>query len=111
MGFYSFISQSDGKSIANVHSSREAVTVYMHDHEGNVYVEKAYEGYGDFGGVNYYDLMARMNNLEGSWEAIQTYFAESGTDHIKWPNVVTTSDWTWKNERPQSCPEQGFFYY
>ena len=37
------------------------VHVYMFDNEGNKWEEKRYEGYGEFGGKDYYDLLATMN--------------------------------------------------
>ena len=37
------------------------VHVYMFDNEGNKWEEKRYEGYGEFGGKDYYDLVATMN--------------------------------------------------
>ena len=33
----------------------------MYDNEGNSWYEKKYEGYGEFGGMDYYELLARMN--------------------------------------------------
>ena len=37
------------------------VVTYMYDDKGNKWEEKRYEGYGEFGGKDYYDLVATMN--------------------------------------------------
>lgn len=39
------------------------------------------------------------------WEHI--YIKE---ENIVYPNIVENEDWEWRNEAPQDCPEQGFFY-
>ena len=40
---------------------QNTITVYMYDNKGNKWEEKKYEGYGVFGGKDYYDLVAEMN--------------------------------------------------
>ena len=43
-------------------SEREnTIDVYMFDNEGNQWHEKKYEGYGVFGNMDYYELLAKMN--------------------------------------------------
>ena len=64
MGFFSWKTQDTNKSITNVHSETGSFPVYMHDDKGNVYLEMEYDGYGVFGGVDYYVLLAQMNGLE-----------------------------------------------
>ena len=54
MGFFSFLTQDTNLSIANKHSSQWTFPVYMHDANGNVWEEDDYEGYGVFGGMDYY---------------------------------------------------------
>jgi hypothetical protein len=39
--------------------------VYMHDNKGNKWLEKRYEGYGEFGGKDYYELLDQMNGGKG----------------------------------------------
>jgi len=41
--------------------SENTINVYMYDNEGNQWFEKGYEGYGEFGGMDYYELLAKMN--------------------------------------------------
>ena len=41
--------------------SQNTIDVYMYDDKGNQWYEKRYEGYGEFGGMDYYELLATMN--------------------------------------------------
>lgn len=107
MGFFSFKTQDTGKSIANVYSTRDTFKVYMHDDKGNVWEEDTYGGYGDFGGKDYYQLVADMNGLKDRNEAITRCF--DGSD-IKHPNLTESRDWTWVDSHPEICDAQGYFY-
>lgn len=108
MGFFSWKTQDTDRSIANQFSNRKTFTVFMHDNEGNVYREDNYEGYGDFGGVDYYELVARMNGLSGRDEAVTASCRnQPGLLH---PNLTQCADWIWCNEEPENCEFQGYFY-
>lgn len=107
MGFFSFKTQDTGKSIANTYSTRKTFRVYMHDDKGNVWQEDNYQGYGDFGGKDYYQLVAEMNGLNDRSEAITRCF--DGSD-IKHPNLTEVSSWTWTPDAPEVCEFQGYFY-
>lgn len=61
MGFFSWKTCDTGESIFNTYSDRETVSVAMVDDKGNVYIEDEYGGYGEFGGKDYYQLVAEMN--------------------------------------------------
>jgi len=61
MGFFSWKTQDTKRSIANIYSNHYAVEVTMTDNKGNKWLEKNYEGYGVFGGKDYYQLLAEMN--------------------------------------------------
>jgi hypothetical protein len=65
MGFFSWKTQDTNKSIANTFSCKPTFKVVMKDNKGNEWVEEDYEGYGVFGGKDYYQLLAEMNNAEG----------------------------------------------
>jgi hypothetical protein len=109
MGFFSWITQDTNRSISNVYSSRPFFRVFMIDHLGNTWKENAYEGYGQFGGKDYYELMADMNGLESIDETIDLYFDPTPT--TLFPNLVEYAHkWKWINEKPKDCPDQGFFY-
>lgn len=69
MGFFSWITQDTNRSIHNKFTKHKPFTVIMTDNKGNRYVENDYEGYGVFGGKDYYDLTAEMNGMtEGTLE-------------------------------------------
>jgi hypothetical protein len=61
MGFFSWHTSNTNKSIANVHGSKNTITVAMVDDKNNVWIERAYDGYGEFGGKDFYELLAQMN--------------------------------------------------
>jgi hypothetical protein len=60
-GQFSWITYDTDKQIG---SEREnTIDVYMYDDKGNQWYEKGYEGYGEFGKMDYYELLARMNGF------------------------------------------------
>ena len=108
MGFFSWKTQDTGKSIANNHSTRMTFDVWMHDDKGNKWRERDYAGYGEFGGKDYYELLAEMNDLPSDrYEGIR--LAYSGKSY-KSPNLTESEDWEYVNEQPSNCEHQGFFY-
>ena len=114
MGFFSWITQDTNRSIANNYSTRKPFTVYMTDDKGNRWQEDEYEGYGDFGGKDYYELLSEMNGGPSDRdEGIRMAFQNdpSGKNpNVKHPNLSEDDDWRWVNEPPESCRDQGFFY-
>jgi hypothetical protein len=113
MGYFSFKTQDTNRSIANVDSIRPTFNVYMHDNKGNVYLEKAYRGYGMFGGVCYYGLVAEMNGVVQDGDTDMTEagmdIVFSGKKYIA-PNLTESPDWTYTKKAPQRCDDQGYFY-
>lgn len=123
MGFFSWMTQDTGRSIANVHSSQPTFTVYMGDQSGNYWVENAYDGYGKFGGKDYYELLAEMNMVVSKYHTrdvgIDLEFSPSQVEgerkqeQIIFPSLTEykprTTDY-YINDKPKSCPDQGFFY-
>ena len=126
MGFFSWMTQDTDTSISNQHSSRGAFPVYMIDDKGNVYYEPEYNGYGEFGGKDYYELLAEMNGLT-SEEVGDTYTYDmrgkgitlsfdknpSGIhkEGVLHPNLVEDKDgWVYDKLGPMSCDDQGYFY-
>ena len=119
MGFFSWYTQDTGESIANNYSSRPTFTVFMVDDKGNKWREDDYEGYGVFGGKDYFQLLAEMNgiaigDLDKDRDAgIDLTFKDSpegDNPNCKYPNLVEDPNWEWKNDYPESCPNQGYFY-
>ena len=126
MGFFSWKTMDTDKSIANNYSNRDVFRVEMMDNKGNVWTEDNYEGYGIFGGKDYYELLAEMNgvtsDLKGEdytdymrGEGISIAFKENGSgDHTKdvlYPNLVEMAKgWRYDPMGPESCEYQGFFF-
>ncbi len=132
MGFFSWKTMDTDKSISNESSVRGTFRVQMIDDKGNVWTEDNYEGYGVFGGKDYYELLAEMNGVKVDddvydcmspeqytdymrSEGISIAFKENGSgDHtfgIKYPNLVEMAKgWTYQHWGPESCPDQGYFY-
>ena len=114
MGFFSWNTQDTDKSIANQYSNRKTFRVQMMDNKGNVWTEDNYDGYGRFGGKDYYVLMAEMNGLGDSEDprnaGIDLAFQEDQTNVI-FPNLVEEKDgWVFDPIGPDTCPDQGYFY-
>ena len=107
MGFFSWKTQDTNKSIANVHSIAPVFRVYMHDNKGNKWEENEYDGYGEFGGKDYFELLAEMNGKTTRDEGIDLAY---GDEPFLSPNLTESSNWTWKNRSPEDCKYQGYFY-
>ncbi len=66
MGLFSWMTQDTNKSIAVEGSRRRTFTVVMEDNKGNRWVENNYQGYGVFGGKDFYELLDEMNGGVGA---------------------------------------------
>jgi len=127
MGFFSWKTQDTDKSIANNYSIRKAFKVDMIDNKGNVWTENNYEGYGVFGGKDFYELLAEMNGFTSDLTGdsytdaarefgIDLAFSKGngsgvGTDGVYYPNLIEMADgWVYEMAGPDSCDFQGFFY-
>ena len=127
MGFFSWRTQDTDRSIANKYSNRKTFPVVMIDNKGNKWVEQDYEGYGVFGGKDYYELLAEMNgveidkdieNYEDKMRAAGISLAFSkgndsgvGTEGIYYPNLIEQADgWLYQMMGPDNCESQGYFY-
>ena len=58
-GQFSWMTHDTGKQIGS--ERQNTIDVWMYDNEGNSWYEDRYEGYGVFGGMDYYELLAKMN--------------------------------------------------
>jgi len=107
MGFFSFKTRDTDRSISNTYSSRGVFPVTMVDDKNNKYQEDDYQGYGEFGGMDYYELIAKMNGLETRDDGIGLAF---GDKPYLAPCFYENPGRQWVNHHPTNCPEQGFFY-
>ena len=135
MGNFSWLTSDTNKSIACTYSSREAFTVYLIDNAGNVWREDDYEGYGVFGGKDYYALLAEMNIDHPSFTDEFSNVDKNNVDQmrsigiamsyptdelghytpntkreIQFPNLCEDPHRKWFNTEPDNCPAQGIFY-
>ena len=63
-GQFSWFTQDTNQQIGS-EDENTLPFVYMHDDKGNKWLEKRYEGYGVFGGKDYYELLDQMNGGSG----------------------------------------------
>ena len=110
MGFFSWKTQDTDRSICNNSGDKETFTVYMVDNHNNVWTESDYDGYGEFGGKDFYELLAEMNGLGSDRDAgIKLAFDKERNATAKWP-TLTEDKAAEVTGKPKECDSQGFFY-
>jgi hypothetical protein len=134
MGFFSWKTNNTGESIPNMYSGLNPFPVVMQDDKGNFWSEDCYEGYGVFGGKDYYELLAEMNGFvecedspkdlrsigidlahlpHTDWhERIAKHMGDRTRSDVKHPQLhrATQSFGKWQNVAPEICEHQGYFY-
>jgi len=119
MGCFSWIAQDTDKPIyidGYQKPGYEQRTYYMWNNKGNYWKETSYEGYGMFGGKDYYVLLAEMNRVYDEditderkrEDGIQIEFS-SNHDGIIFPNLTETKIWKWINKKPCGHHNQGCY--
>ena len=109
MGFFSWHTNDTDEPIWNCYSHNPVKTIFMIDNKGNTWVEDNYEGYGVFGGKDYYELLAEMNGLDSDRQlGIDLNFNREGKAFIT-PNLVTKPDQTWTQQQPTDHMGQGYW--
>jgi hypothetical protein len=63
-GQFSWMTQDTGQQIGSQDANK--IPVYMFDNKGKYWFERDYEGYGVFGGKDYYELLDQMNGGSGN---------------------------------------------
>lgn len=112
-GQFSWFTQDTNSQIGNERENQ--IPVYMFDNKGNKWFEPAYEGYGVFGGKDFFELMAEMNGItEGDLDTKRNkaiYELQDKADTLK-PALVQDANFNWQNhdftDRPQDDPNQGW---
>lgn len=107
MGYFSWKTQDTNRSIASANSTRKTFTVFMRDNKGNKWIENDYEGYGVFGGKDFYELLAEMNGKKTREEGIGLWY---GDLPFLSPNLFEREKPEWINRPPEECEFQGYFY-
>jgi len=119
MGCFSWIAQDTDKPIyidGYQKPGYEQRTYYMWNNKGNYWKEPSYEGYGMFGGKDYYVLLAEMNRVydeditdeQKREDGIQIEFS-SNHDGIIFPNLTESKIWKWINKQPRCHHNQGCY--
>tara|TARA_R100000773_G_scaffold12074_3_gene11130 strand:- start:256 stop:615 length:360 start_codon:yes stop_codon:yes gene_type:complete len=107
MGFFSWNTQDTDRSIANSYSNEDTFKVIMTDDKGNQWEETNYEGYGEFGGKDYFVLLDEMNGGTGDRSrGIDLYYNKSY--EVKYPSLSECGAYYFK--KPEDCEAQGYFY-
>jgi hypothetical protein len=85
----------------------------MFDNKGNKWLEKRYEGYGDFGGKDYYELLAQMNGMANPDRSEGISLAFSGKKGILYPALVVDPNFNYKThdftEEAPNDPNQSWY--
>ena len=120
MGFFSWNTCDTDESIANNCSTRPTFTVHMITPDGQVFTEEDYEGYGEFGGKDFFDLVCELNGISVDREAgIDLCFhgnpSGDNTSGVIYPKFVECLEDDVVAQynslpNPESCEAQGFFY-
>lgn len=111
MGQFSFISRN-GEQIRNeYHAGQKVWMVYKDGTDVKVAVEDEYDGYGRFGGLDYYEVVATMNGKKTRDEGLTLAF--EGKD-VLFPQLFTVeptqqkiNNIVWWNECEHD-PNQGW---
>ena len=96
-GQFSWMTQDTGQQIGS--QEENMIPVHMYDNEGNSYYESNYDGYGEFGGMDYYELLDKMNGGSGDRSrGIDLAFDKIKTDsEILYPALVSRPNFNWKS--------------
>jgi hypothetical protein len=113
-GQFSWMTQDTDTQIG---SEREnTITVYMFSDKGERWEEKRYEGYGEFGGKDYYELLAQMNGVENGdrQDGIDIAFGKTKTKgKTLFPALVQDAKYNWKRHdftvQPDNDPNQSWY--
>jgi hypothetical protein len=113
-GQFSWMTQDTNQQIGS--QEENMIPVYMFDDKGNYYYESNYDGYGEFGGVDYYELLDKMNGGDGDRSrGIDLAFEKIKTNsEILFPALVAkprefdykTHDFT---QQPKNDPNQSWY--
>ena len=123
-GQFSWFTQDSDQQIG---SEREnTIDVWMYDNQGNSWYEKHYQGYGEFGGMDYYELLARMNGYSeedlrkgqemrnlGIDLAFKKLKTKDKGKKVLFPALVADGKYNWKRhdftKEAESDPNQSWY--
>lgn len=115
-GQFSWMTQDTNQQIGS--ETGNTIDVYMYDNEGNKWKESRYDGYGVFGGMDFYDLVATMNGYDADRQkGIDLAFGKLKTKDKKrktlFPALVEDPRYNWKRhdfkKQPDNDPNQSWY--
>lgn len=114
-GQFSWMTHDTGEQIGSERQNR--ITVFMYDNQGNKWKESKYDGYGEFGGKDYYELLAQMNGVENPdrQDGIDLAFNDKKVKagEVLFPALVTTPNYNWKRhdftQEAENDPNQSWY--
>lgn len=120
MGFFSWKTSDTNRSISNVYSSRGTFKVTMLMPNGDKFTEDSYEGYGTFGGIDFYDAVYELNKDNPKFADEMSAERERRSigltlafnyEGVIFPRLVEDESLAWGDvgESP-NCQSQGYFY-
>ena len=114
-GQFSWFTQDTDQQIGS--EKENTIPVYMFDDKGKYWFEPSYEGYGVFGGKDYYELLDQMNGGIGDREeGIRKAFDPTLKGKLLFPAlVVGASNFNYKThdftKEAESDPNQSWYVY
>jgi hypothetical protein len=114
-GQFSWMTQDTDQQIGSQEGN--TIPVYMFDNTGKYWFEREYEGYGVFGGKDYYELLDQMNGGKGNRsEGIRKAFDPTTKGETLFPAlVVGASNFNYKThdftQEAEHDPNQSWLPY
>ena len=115
-GQFSWMTQDTDQQIGS--ERQNTIDVWMYDNEGNQWFEKRYEGYGVFGNMDYFELLAKMNGYTEEDLVKTEEMRDIGIDiaynkkktkvkggKVLFPALVATGKFNWKRHDFTVAPE------
>jgi hypothetical protein len=127
MGFFSFHTNDTNEPIYNAHQDVVPCRpVFLMLPTGETHLETSYNGYGVFGGYDYFAVIAVLNRPDLCWDDLRTLpgddlqalrligidmaFNEDKYTGLLWPNLIhNPHGYVWRNEKPRDHRGQGFW--
>ena len=114
-GQFSWFTQDTDQQIGS--EKENTIPVYMFDDKGKYWFEPSYEGYGVFGGKDYYELLDQMNGGIGNRsEGIRKAFDPTLKSKLLFPALVgSANNFNYKThdftQEAESDPNQSWYVY
>jgi len=114
-GQFSWMTQDTGQQIGSQEGN--TIPVYMFDDKGKYWFEPSYDGYGVFGGMDYYELLDQMNGGIGDRsEGIRKAFDPTLEGKLLFPAlVVSPNNFNYKThdftKEAETDPDQSWLPY